>query len=63
MWRLERHCAQGRGLAAGGMRIPATEGELQVQLLASVPLSGEDWVPLAEGSVHVMRLGRVAAVA
>lgn len=63
LWRLARHCALGRGVAAEGMRIAPADGLLEVELLASVPLSGEQWVPLPEGSVHAVRHGALAAVA
>lgn len=60
LWRLERHCRTGGGaLDAQGLRLSAADAEQDVQLVASVPLTGEGWVPLAEGSVHALRLGRV----
>jgi predicted glutamine amidotransferase len=58
LWRLERECACDRdGLAAAGV---ALVGEAQeVALVASVPLTKENWVPLDEGEVVAVRNGRV----
>jgi glutamine amidotransferase len=60
LWRLERHCRTGGGaLEAQGLKLSAADAEQDVQLVASVPLTSEGWAPLAEGSVCVLRLGRV----
>lgn len=60
LWRLARRCPAGGELAAEGLRI-ASEGadEQEVCLLASVPLTAEGWVPLAEGEILVARQGRL----
>ena len=43
--------------------ISSSDGPLQdVALVASVPLSGERWEPLPEGSVVALRAGRVAGI-
>lgn len=57
-----RRCAPADdGVQLAG--ISSAEGMLQdVALVASVPLSGEHWEPLAEGSVVALRQGRVAAI-
>lgn len=58
LWRLERHCDAGGELNGEGLRITA-QGDQDVLLLASVPLSREAWVPLAEGCVLAIRQGRL----
>jgi predicted glutamine amidotransferase len=57
MWRLARRCAAGGELAAEGLRIASDGGEQEVLLVASVPLTHETWVPLAEGEILVARQG------
>lgn len=59
LWRLARRCPAGGELSTEGLRIAAKEGEQEVVLLASVPLTKEAWVPLEEGEVLVARQGRV----
>lgn len=61
LWRLARHCPAGGELAAAGLRIGAHDGEQQVVLFASVPLTTEAWVPLASGEIVVAQHGRVYA--
>ena len=46
-------------LAAEGLRIASDGGEQEVFLVASVPLTAEKWVPLAEGELLVARHGRL----
>ncbi|TSA41694.1 MAG: hypothetical protein D4R58_01075 [Betaproteobacteria bacterium] len=41
------------------MRIASDGGEQEVVLVASVPLTREEWVPLAEGDILVARQGRI----
>ncbi len=62
LWRLARHCDAGGELNAQGLSI-AAPGEQEILLLASVPLSNEAWLPLAEGSVLAARRGRLVAPA
>jgi hypothetical protein len=59
MWRLARRCAAGGELAAEGLRIASADGEQEVSLVASVPLTAEKWVSLAEGELLVARNGRI----
>jgi glutamine amidotransferase len=59
MWRLARRCAAGGELAADGLRIASDGGEQEVFLVASVPLTTENWMPLAEGELLVARHGRL----
>jgi glutamine amidotransferase len=58
LWRLARHCAAGGELNAEGLSI-AAQGDQDVLLLASVPLTSEPWVPLPEGCVLAVRDGRL----
>ena len=60
MWRLARHCSAGGELAAEGLRIASDNGEQEVLLVASVPLTTEGWVALGEGEIVVARQGRIA---
>lgn len=54
-----RSCSAGAdGVPLQGINI-AREERQDVALLASVPLSGERWQPLAEGEIVVLREGRV----
>jgi len=57
LWRLARHCEEGGELVAQGLSVEARDGEQDVLLVASVPLTGEHWIPLAEGEVIAARLG------
>jgi len=59
MWRLARRCVAGGELAADGLRIASGGGEQEVFLVASVPLTAENWVPLAEGELLVAHHGRL----
>jgi glutamine amidotransferase len=49
LWRLARHCPAGGELAAKGLHIGARNGEQEIVLFASVPLTKAAWVPLASG--------------
>jgi predicted glutamine amidotransferase len=44
---------------ARGLQISPGAGRREMVLVASVPLTGEDWQPLAEGELVAMRAGRV----
>lgn len=59
LWRLGRHCPAGGELAAEGLRIASEDGEQEVLLVASVPLTAEGWVALGEGEIVVARQGRI----
>lgn len=61
LWQLARHCPAGGHLAADGLRIDAHDGEQQVVLLASVPLTSEAWVPLGQGTLIVAARGEIVA--
>ena len=63
LWWLARHCPAGGHLAADGLRIDAHDGEQQVVLFASVPLTGEAWAPLAQGQLLVAARGQIATPA
>jgi glutamine amidotransferase len=58
LWRLARHCAEGGVFEGAGLQVSARGAEQDVVLIASVPLSQENWEPLAEGAVLGVRLGR-----
>lgn len=58
LWLLTRHCAEGGVFEGSGLHVEARGAEQDVVLLASVPLSQEDWRPLDEGEVISVRLGR-----
>ncbi len=59
LWRLKRHCTEGGVFASDGLTVEARAGDQDVVLVASVPLSTENWEPLREGTVLAMRLGRL----
>lgn len=61
LWYLRRHCREGGALSAEGLRLAASGLEQHVVLVASVPLTGEAWVPLAEGALLAARAGTLAA--
>jgi glutamine amidotransferase len=61
LWRLARHCAAGGELSAAGLRIEAHGAAQDVVLVASVPLTREDWIPLARGELLVARIGHLQA--
>jgi glutamine amidotransferase len=50
-------------LAYPGVRVESAHAGQAVTLVASVPLSDEPWVPLAEGEVHVFEAGATVATA
>ncbi len=56
---LERRCAVRTTVEGGGTRIDSTTPEQQVQLVASVPLTGEAWQSLPSGTVLAMHDGAV----
>ena len=58
LWRLARHCAEGGVFEGSGLQVSARGAEQDVVLIASVPLSHENWQPLPEGAVLAVRLGR-----
>ena len=62
MWRLARHCAAGGELDTAGLRIESHAAEQDVVLFASVPLTGENWAPLARGEILVARGGQLQSL-
>jgi glutamine amidotransferase len=57
-----RHCAAAEdGVPLAGLSMP--EAPQDIALIASVPLSAEAWTPLAEGTLVVLREGRVVSTA
>ncbi len=61
LWWLARRCPAGGELAADGLRIASDAGEQEVFLVASVPLTSEEWVPIADGEMLLARQGRIQA--
>jgi predicted glutamine amidotransferase len=61
LWRLSRQCQRCRDTTPRGQGTSsaADRRKQQVMLFASVPLSDEHWVPLAEGEVLAIRHGRL----
>lgn len=59
LWRLARHCAAGGELTAAGLRIESLGAAQDVVLIASVPLSAENWIPLNTGEILVARAGHL----
>lgn len=59
LWRLNRHCAAGGDLRSEGLHIETHRAGQEVLLVASVPLSGEGWVPLQRGEVLVAQGGEL----
>jgi glutamine amidotransferase len=59
LWRLGRQCRGGGEYVTEGLRIAGRTDEQEVQLFASVPLTEEGWVALAQGEVRAARLGRM----
>jgi glutamine amidotransferase len=58
LFLLSRHCADaGEAVHVDGVSI--APGFQEVSLIASVPLTGEDWRPLAEGELVAVSAGRV----
>jgi predicted glutamine amidotransferase len=62
LWCLHRDCmVDADSLLPAGVSIVADGGAQELTLLASVPLSGESWRPLAEGEIVVVADGQVAS--
>ncbi len=60
LWLLHRQCAVDiDGLPRAGVTVEAGGEGQAIALLASVPLTGEGWRPLAEGEVVVVKDGAV----
>jgi glutamine amidotransferase len=63
LWVLERQCAVDPDvLSASGVRIGTADGEQELVLLASVPLTEEPWRALQEGEVVVIHSGAVISL-
>jgi predicted glutamine amidotransferase len=59
LWLLERHCSDGATVAVAGEGVHVAGVGVDVALVASVPLTGERWRPLEQGSVLQLEHGRV----
>lgn len=62
LWRLARRCDCDPDIPASEHVKSDRDGQ-EVMLFASVPLSDEPWIPLAEGDVLAVRHGRLCEVA
>jgi len=58
LWWLSRRCPFGGEFSVPGLRVEGDSDEQEVSLVASVPLSGEGWQPLLQGTVLVARAGK-----
>ena len=61
LWRLSRQCENYRDSAKRHQETSSTvdRRKQEVMLFASIPLSDEHWVPMAEGEVLAIRHGRL----
>ncbi len=60
LWLLQRACAvDAEAAAPSGVTIEPANGPQEITLLASVPVTGEQWRPLAEGEIVVVADGQV----
>lgn len=58
LWQLQRHCAIDPDAAGvSGVRLDSAGGTQDIVLVASVPLTDEDWQPLAEGQALAIEQG------
>jgi glutamine amidotransferase len=57
LWLLERHCSDVAAVAGEAVHVAGVG--VDVALVASVPLTGERWRPLEQGSVLQLERGRV----
>lgn len=59
LWQLKRHCKDGGFFDADGLSLAVEGKEQDVVLFASVPLTPENWEPVAEGTIVAVQSGRV----
>ena len=59
LWTLKRHCAAGDSAPQQQGGISVARAEQTALLITSVPLTDEDWRPLAEGELLAVRNGAV----
>ena len=59
LWLLERHCSNGASTAVTGEAVQLAGKDVDVALIASVPLTKESWQPLEQGSVLQLEHGCV----
>ena len=58
LWQLKRHCQEGGALGAAGLTVTARGVAQDVILIASVPLTEEDWGAIPEGHTVAIRNGQ-----
>jgi glutamine amidotransferase len=62
LWVLQRRCAVDRdALPQAGISLESGAGPQSLVLIASVPLTGEGWRPLAEGELLVAGAGDIVS--
>lgn len=62
LWRLHRRCSVDHdALPAAGIELTAAPEGQEMVLLASVPLTSEDWQPLREGEALAIRNGAIVS--
>jgi glutamine amidotransferase len=61
LWVLQRYCAPADPAPDREAGISISQGDRAALLIASVPLTDEDWRPLSEGELMVVRDGEVLA--
>jgi predicted glutamine amidotransferase len=63
LWRLQRHCAADPdALQHSGLRLESVGGPQDIVLLASVPLTDENWQPFGEGEIVAVEHGMLVGV-
>lgn len=58
LWRLQRHCHEGGTFDATGLTVTARGIAQDVVLVASVPLTDENWIAITEGHTVAIRNGQ-----
>ena len=58
LWQLKRHCHEGGTFDATGLTVTVRGIEQDVVLVASVPLTNENWTAIPEGYVAAIRNGQ-----
>lgn len=59
LWMLQRHCPHGEVFPEGQSGLSIKPIEQTLLLIASVPLSSDNWIPLSEGDIIAVRDGEV----
>lgn len=63
LWQLQRHCAVDPAASVeAGVRLDSAGSAQDIALVASVPLTDENWQPLAEGQTLIIENGAVVQI-